>query len=77
LLSIFINIDICDCALNIDGGRYNPTADFGSFSGGAGMEIPFEAGGAAEESGVPFGFAQGRLSTAFGPRLTSLRMTRY
>jgi hypothetical protein len=24
---------------------------------------------------VPFGFAQGRLSTAFGFRLTSLRMT--
>jgi hypothetical protein len=27
------------------------------------------------ERGVPFGFAQGRLSTAFGFRLTSLRMT--
>jgi len=27
------------------------------------MEIPIEAGGASRGQGVPFGFAQGRLST--------------
>jgi hypothetical protein len=27
--------------------------------------------------GVPFGFAQGRLSTEFGWRLTPLRMTKF
>jgi hypothetical protein len=34
-----------------------------------------EASGVAVEYGVPFGFAQGRLSTPFGWRLTPLRMT--
>jgi hypothetical protein len=37
--------------------------------------IPFYVRGEIEKHGVPFGFAQGRLSTAFGGRLTSLRMT--
>src|SRR5438309_1504839 len=34
-----------------------------------------EAVGAAHIHGVPFDYAQGRLSTSFGWRLTSLRMT--
>ena len=36
-----------------------------------------EAGGGIEGHEVPFGFAQGRLSTAFAWRLTSLRMTKF
>ena len=39
------------------------------------VEMPVEAVGAAHIHGVPFDYAQGRLSTSFGWRLTSLRMT--
>jgi hypothetical protein len=39
------------------------------------VEECFGGGGVIGWCGVPFGFAQGRLSTAFGWRLTSLRMT--
>jgi hypothetical protein len=41
------------------------------------MRIPLWAGVDIEEHGVPFGSAQGRLSTSFGWRLTSLRMTEW
>ena len=38
-------------------------------------KIPLWAAGDVSRDGVPFGFAQGRLSTALGWRLASLRMT--
>jgi hypothetical protein len=46
-----------------------------SSSGDFVAEMVVEAVVAAHRHGVPFGFAQGRLSTSFGWRLTSLSMT--
>jgi|SRR5690242_5628754 len=46
-----------------------------SSSGDFVVEMLVEAVVAAHRHGVPFGFAQGRLSTSFGWRLTSLSMT--
>ena len=39
------------------------------------VRIPLEAAAYFDKHGVPFGFTQGRLSTTFGWRLTSLGMT--